>query len=171
MRMLARALWRSPRRRHDYWPALGLAAGLVLLAGCGLSSSSGGGAGTGNPTPSQVTVTTSQQRYTPSDTVIVTITNGLATRILAADHQSNCTIVRIELQSGQAWQPQNPCKLMSPTRLIPLDPGSATTQQLQPIQQAGATRWTSGTYRIVLAYRQNPTDADTTIYSASFDVG
>ncbi|GAC1460273.1 MAG: hypothetical protein PVSMB4_19260 [Ktedonobacterales bacterium] len=169
-----RTLWRPTRRgshrRPDCWPTIGLAAGLVLLAGCGLSGASGGGSGTGSPTPGQVTLATNQQRYAPSEPVVVTVTNGLAVRILAADHQSDCTVVTIERQNDQTWQPQNPCRLMSPTRLIPLDSGSAMTLQLQPPQGTGTAGWTPGTYRIALSYRHSASDEGTTIYSATFVV-
>jgi hypothetical protein len=170
MRTHGRHTRRGSHRHQDYWPTIGLAAGLVLLAGCGLSGPSGSGSGIGSPTPGQVTLATNQQRYAPSDIVVVTVTNGLATRILAADHQSNCTMVTIERQSDQTWQPQNPCRLMSPTRLIPIESGSAISQQLQPLQATGTAGWAPGTYRIAFTYRLSAPDEGTTIFSASFVV-
>jgi len=152
---------------HTAWRAIGfagLAAGLALLAACGASTTPGGSSG-------QVTIITDQPRYGASDTVHATVTNGLASSVLTADHQSNCGIVTIERQEGQTWQPQNPCLLKTATRLITLAPGSVTTAPLQPPTAAGASGWTAGTYRVAFTYRLSQAGSDTTIYSAQFSIG
>jgi hypothetical protein len=152
--------------------------GLVILAGCGASGSAGtGGGGTpiaGTATPGPVTVAADKQRYGPKDTIAVTITNGLSTPIAAPDHQSNCTTVTLDWWSGANWQPQNPCKLMTPTRLIPISAGATLAQQLQP-QSGTPAAWTTGTYRIAFTYYigtpGSHSGSSTTIYSATFTVG
>jgi hypothetical protein len=102
--------------------------------------------------------------------VTATIANGLSTSILAADHQSDCTVLLIEYLAGQTWQPQNLCLLKSRTRLISFAAGTATSQALQPPSGANTSGWPAGTYRIALTYRQSPSGADTTVYSAQFTV-
>jgi hypothetical protein len=62
--------------------------------------------------------------------VTATIANGLSTSILAADHQSDCTVLLIEYLAGQTWQPQNLCLLKSRTRLVSFGAGTATSQAL-----------------------------------------
>lgn len=174
--MWIRRIWRRPLRAIR-WPALGLAAAIMLLAGCGLSSQTPGngtssGSATPTATPGHVSVTTNKPQYAPSDTVAVTISNGLASDIVAADHQSNCTVVLIQRQDGQNWQPLNPCRVMTPTRLIPFGAGSTTPVQLQPPASAADHGWPSGTYRIAFSYRQQASFSApaTTVYSAQFTV-
>jgi hypothetical protein len=136
---------------------------MLLLAACGATP--GGG------TTAQVTVVASQPRYGPQDHVTVTVTNGLASAILAADHQSNCTTVTIERQDGQTWQPQNPCLLRSATRLVTLAPGSATPVDLAPPAGSGASGWAPGTYRLAFTYRLDQSGTDTSITSPPFTIG
>jgi hypothetical protein len=153
--------------------------GLSVLAGCGVSGmTSTGGEGTPSPretaTPGPITVTPDKQRYGQSDTIAVTIMNGTSTGIAAPDHQSNCTTVTLDWWSGQSWQPQNPCKLMIATRLIPIMPGATLVQQLHP-QGGTSPGWAIGTYRVAFTYyvgtAANFSGSTTTVYSATFTVG
>jgi hypothetical protein len=159
-------------------PAIGVTLGLMILAGCGATGSAGtGGGGTpaaGTATPGPVTVTADKQRYGSKDTIAVTITNSSSSTIVAPDHQSNCTTVTLEWWSRANWQPQNPCKLMTPTRLIPIAAGATMAQQLQP-QGGTAPGWPTGTYRLAFTYYGGTlgshSASPTTIYSATFTVG
>jgi hypothetical protein len=149
-----------------------LALGLILLASCGGPEAPGTGTtGSKATAPGQVTVAVDKQRYGPSETIVVTITNGLSTGILAADHQSNCTTVVLERLSGGTWQAQNPCPLKSPTRLIPFGAGTATQQQLRPQGQGTAPGWSPGTYRVAFTYMLSASGAGTTVYSSNFTIG
>lgn len=159
------AIW--PR---DRWPAIGLAGAMLSLASCGFSQTPGTSAGSGAVSSGQVTVTTGKPQYAPTNTVDVTIANGLSSGILAADHQSDCTVLVIEHLSGQTWQPQNPCLLKSPTRLIPFGAGTSTQQTLQPPSGQTTAGWPTGSYRISLTYRQTPGGPETTVYSAQFTI-
>lgn len=143
---------------------------LLVGYGVGYGFSGGAGSGPGGVTSGRVTVTTSKQQYGPDETVEAVIANGLATRILAMDHQSDCTVVAVERRDGHTWRVENPCRLMRPTRLIPLAPGSAITQPIRPPGGPGASGWPPGAYRIAFAYRQDPPGQGTTIYSPSFTV-
>lgn len=142
----------------------------MLLAGCGFSQTPSSSTSSGTATSGHVTVATSKLQYAPDETVDVTITNGLSSGILAADHQSDCTVLVIEHLSSQSWQALNPCLLKSPTRLIAFGAGSATPQRLVPPADANAAGWPTGTYRITFTYRQTPSGPETTIYSAQFTV-
>jgi hypothetical protein len=163
---------RSPRARwqHNHCLMIGLVAGFVLLAGCGMSGSTGGSSGSHSVTSGQVTVATNKQQYGSSETVVVTITNGLPNAILAPDHQSDCTVVTIERLANQTWQPQNMCQLKSATRLVSLPSGSTLTPQVRPPALNGAVGWLPGTYRVAFEYRQNASDQGSTVYSASFTI-
>jgi hypothetical protein len=168
-----------PRRtRHGRASLIGTVLGLSVLAGCGVSGMAGtGGGGTPSPgtaTPGPITVTPDKQQYGHSDTIAVTIVNGTSTAIVAPDHQSNCTVVTLEWWTGQSWQPQNQCKLMIATRLIPIVPGATLVQQLHP-QGGTPPGWATGTYRVAFTYYvgtpANFSGSTTTIYSATFTVG
>ena len=154
----------------DRWPALGLAGALMLLASCGFSQTPGNTSDSGTASSGHVTVVTSKSHFGATETVLVTIANGLASSILAADHQSDCTVLAIEYWTGQTWQLQNPCLLRSPTRLVPFGAGTSTLQQLRPPSGPNASGWLTGAYRIAFAYRHAPGDEETTIYSAQFTI-
>jgi len=142
------------------------ALGLLLLAGCGTT----GGSSPGGITSGIVTAALSKQQYATGDTISVTLGNGLASTILAADHQSDCTVVVVEYLSQQTWQPRNLCQLKSPTRFVPVNAGATLTQQVHPPTAGGTTGWPSGTYRIAFTYRLSASGTDTTIYSAQFTI-
>lgn len=162
-------LSRSARWRRDHWPTIGVAGAILLLAGCGFSQTPSTSTGSGAATPGQVTITTGKSQYAPAETIDVTIANGLPSGILAADHQSDCTVLVIEHLSGQTWQAQNPCLLKTPTRLIPFSAGTTTQQRLVPPTGASAG-WPIGSYRIVFTYRQSPSGPETTVYSSQFTI-
>jgi hypothetical protein len=146
---------------------VGLAAGLLILTGCGAATTGTSGTSSG---ANAVIVTTDRAVYTPSETVVVTIANHLTTTVLAADHQTSCSIVSLELLLGQTWQRQNPCLLMSPTRLIEIHPGDASVLRMPPPMQAGSAAWPSGTYRVVFAYQMSPTGSATVLPPVPFTV-
>ena len=100
----------------------------------------------GQQNSGQVTLTLNKQRYSPGDTITVTIHNGLSQMIWSADHKTACTVVAVErLQNGQ-WEVVGLCRLETPTRMVALPATSTTTQ---PFATQG---WPSGTYRLTLSY-------------------
>lgn len=133
----------------------------------------GGNGGTGTGPSGQVTATTDRAHYAPTDTIAVTLTNGLADGILAPDHQTNCTTVTLERQDGAMWQGQNHCRLMIATRLVPFAAGTATTVRLQPQVAAvgGTAAWTAGTYRVAFSYLFSAGASGITVYSPNFTIG
>jgi len=149
-----------------------LPAALVLLAACGRVSTGAAGdagnatsatqttaasatatAGGNAAVANSVTITLDKALYAANDTLTVTITNGLASVITVADHQTNCSIVVLQSQSNGAWQSIRNCRIMTPTRLTHLAAGSVTTVRLVPGGgQIATTPWAAGTYRVVLMY-------------------
>jgi hypothetical protein len=99
--------------------------------------------------------------YPPGATVVVTIKNGLSSRIMVTDHHSSCTYVDLQQQVAGQWQLVGECKLMTPTRLVELAAGSVTPQSIVIPIGAGS----AGTYRVALTYNNT-----TTTYSSTFIV-
>lgn len=141
-------------------------SGVALLAGCGRTANVSGSSGspqagttapaTPSPAGSQsggpVTLTLDRQRYTAGATITVMIHNGLSATIWAADHQTSCTVVTAERLAGGQWQAVAGCRLMTPTRLVPLPAGSATEQLLHVQGTPLGGMWQAGTYRVALTY-------------------
>lgn len=139
----------------------------ALLAGCGRSAGQSPGASDSPPASSPtsatpnavgrqssgpVTLTLDRQRYTAGDTITVTIHNGLSTTIWAADHQTSCTVVTVERLHGSQWQGLQNCRLMTPTRMVPLAAGSDTKQFLRVQGSPLGGMWQAGTYRVAFTY-------------------
>lgn len=128
----------------------------------GAASTSAAGSG------GQVTVTTDQQHYKVGATLSVTLRNGLAQTIWTADHQTSCTPVVAEVQQNGQWQAVDLCKLMTPTRLIPLAAGTTTVERI------ATNGWAAGTYRVTLRYTvgdQSASGPSGTASSAQFTIG
>jgi hypothetical protein len=118
-----------------------------------------------------VTVITDQAHYAPGAMLRVTITNHGAAAIRVADHQSDCTAVRVEAWAGQAWQLRHPCQLMRPTRLLTIAPGAALAQDVRPPAEGGASAWAPGRYRATCAYLVGLDGAEAAAHSAPFTIG
>jgi hypothetical protein len=99
--------------------------------------------------------------YAPGATIVVSIKNGLSSRIMVTDHHTNCTYVDLQQQVAGQWQPVGECKLMTPTGMVELAAGSVTPQRIVIPSGAGA----AGTHRVALTYNDT-----TTIYSSTFAV-
>ncbi len=110
--------------------------------------------------PGAVRLMLDKTSYTAGSPVMVTIENGLGTKIAVTDHHTNCTYVQLEQLVVGTWKPVALCKLMTPTRLVDLAPGSITPQKIGLPAGSGA----AGTYRVALTYNSS------TAYSATFTV-
>jgi hypothetical protein len=111
-------------------------------------------------TSGKVTLALDKTSYAPGNTAIVTIGNGLSTKIVVSDHHTDCTYVQLQQQVAGAWQVVGECKLMTPTRLVGLAAGSSTSQKI--VIPSGAQA--AGIYRVALTY------SNTTTYSTTFTV-
>jgi hypothetical protein len=125
-------------------------------------------------TPGQGTVTMDKQHYSAADPITATLTNGLVASIWAADHQTSCSVLTVEMQQGDRWLPVGQCRSMITTRMVPFAAGSQTTVQLLGAGTDPQNVWPAGTYRARFSYRGSesavvgPTG---TVYSAQFTIG
>lgn len=135
----------------------------------------GPGATSTATTPSQgatgqgVIVRTSAAIYRPGQAVVVIILNHTARTIVFANHQSNCTVVLLQVQTGSLWQSVALCKLMTVTKLFALAAGKSLSVSLNPALSA----WSAGTYRIVFRYASESSSGPGTfqnIFSSLFRV-
>lgn len=151
--------------------------GVLLLTACGTqqgnTSTSGGDitpSATSTPLTKQgtrvsgkVTVRVGKVQYTPDEAITITINNGLATGIAAANHQSGCTIVTLQWQDAQSnWQNQNRCRQGVMTRMITLPSHSSQVQTISPTSGTFAinAQWAKGNYRIAFNFTLNSADAE-----------
>jgi hypothetical protein len=114
-----------------------------------------------------------RQQYGASDGIIATVVNGLATTIWVADHQTNCSILTVEIQQGTQWVPVGRCRSMIATRMMPIAGGSQTPVQLLNAGSAPQNTWPAGTYRAKLTYMSSETSAtgpSGVVYSSLFTI-
>ena len=121
---------------------------------------------------SQVAITLDKQQYASRDTITMTIINHLPDAITVTDHQTNCTIISLQLLTNGSWQTIHNCRIMSATRMIKIAAGSTTTIQLVPGGgQLATTPWTAGTYRATLLYGTGTTpNFGASVTSATFTI-
>jgi hypothetical protein len=154
----------------------GLLGLIVLLAGCGLTGSAGANSSPPTNSGGPVSIGTDHSQYAGSDAIKVTVTNTLAHAIYAWDTRTSCSILSIEMRSGNAWGPSNaaPCALARAAMLVKIAAGASYTATIKASSMAGrATTFPTGTYRLALQYytSANPgTSAGTTVYSVGLSV-
>ncbi|PWT70471.1 MAG: hypothetical protein C5B60_12080 [Chloroflexi bacterium] len=144
-------------------------SGTAVVVNGGPATVQAASSSTPSPSPSSATPDTSGEvvlvldktSYAPGATIVVTIKNGLSSRIMVTDHHTNCTYVDLQQQVAGRWQPVGECKLMTPTGMVELAAGSITPQRIVIPSGAGA----GGTYRVALTYNDT-----TTTYSITFAV-
>jgi hypothetical protein len=125
--------------------------------------------GSGTVPPGQVVITVAKSSYASNETIIATITNGLASTILVRDHQSACTLLTLQRQTGKQWVAQAPCRLSTATHLLLIPAHTSRMQSLAP----GSTPWTGGQHRLMLSYTMGTADENragtfTDVYSLTF---
>jgi len=163
------------QRLLDFRVPIILVLGIFAITGCGKTVLTGTGADVsatatsssyptstpavtttpqGTPTMSgtisagNVSLTASATQFARGDTMMITVSNGLSTTLMVADHQSLCSIFKLEFSSADGtWQTVAPCRLMTPTRLIEIPPNSQLQQQLV-LNNASIV---AGTYRVQLS--------------------
>ena len=106
------------------------------------------------------------------DAITFTLKNETNQAIFFADHQSECTVILLQMVPGSQdngqWQTLAPCKVLTTTRLHMLAAGQSLTITFMPPPR----QWTPGLYRGVLSYAAAETDGQRkTIFSNSFKVG
>ncbi len=123
---------------------------------------------TGTTTPDVVTLTVNQNHVSLGTVIAASVHNGLATSISTMNHQSDCSVVQLQLQTSTGWSTVLPCKEMTPTQILPLNALGSMAVQLAGIQ-------TAGTYRLVFQYfigtDISPAAAIAMVTSGTFTVG
>jgi hypothetical protein len=108
---------------------------------------------TANPPANAVSLSSDHASYTPASTIVVTLSNTLATSVRTFDHQTNCTIVTLQRQTTSGWTNVGGCAMMIATRIVEITTGETRKIALSPgAGQIHATPWPAGTYRVVLHY-------------------
>ncbi|HEY7778845.1 MAG TPA: hypothetical protein VIC85_01415 [Ktedonobacterales bacterium] len=102
----------------------------------------------------QVAVVVESGTYGRASSIPVWAGNGLSQCIYTMDHQSDCSVVTLELRVNGEWRPQARCLLASPTRILGIAPLRADFVMLTPAATGAASgMWTAGTYRVAFTYR------------------
>jgi len=138
---------------------------MFILVGCGNNA----GSGTTQPPTYPVTLQVGMTSYQPGDTISVTLKNQSGQTIYYADHRTNCTVLLVERQVANSWEPVALCKLMIATRIHSLKAGDSSTVTL-----VSSNQWPSGTYRARLDYSDRAdtgSSTRTTVYSTNFRLG
>jgi hypothetical protein len=141
---------------------------VLMLAACGVpantagsndalsaasTASSGRTPVTANPPANAVSLSSDHASYTPSSTIIVTLSNTLATSVRTFDHQTSCSIVTLQRQTTSGWSNVGGCALMIATRIVDISAGETRKIALSPgAGQIHATPWPTGMYRVILHY-------------------
>lgn len=154
--------------------SLALLGGAVALAAC---SSISGLEGSSNTSPSTntggpVSIGTDHAQYSAKDNIQVTVTNNTQQAIYAWDTKASCSILGLEIQDGGTWQSssQAQCAIKRAAAPVKIEPGATYNATIQAgLLPKSNTEFTSGSYRLTLAYGASATEADTAatiVYSA-----
>lgn len=146
---------------------------VFLLSGCGYNAGSGApppssGTSALPPTPS-VTLQVGATNYPLGSVISVTIKNQGGQAIFFADHLTNCTVLLLQRQTANSWEPVALCKLSIATHIHSLKASESLEVKLTSSDQ-----WSAGSYRARLDYgvgSQEGLGAPTTVYSSEFHVG
>ena len=146
---------------------------VFLLSGCGYNTGSGApppSGGTPTPPPtSSVTLQVGATSYPLGSVISVTIKNKSGQTIFFADHLTNCTVLLLQRQVANSWEPVALCKLSIATHIHSLKAGESLEVKLTSSEQ-----WPTGPYRARLDYgagSQAGLGAPKTVYSSEFHVG
>lgn len=121
---------------------------VFLLAGCGYSAGSGvPPSPTGGPPTLPVSLQAGAAMYQRGSPIRVMIKNLSGQTIYFADHRTNCTVLLMELQVADSWEPVAPCRLMIATHIHALPTGETSVITITPSNQ-----WPVGHYRARLDY-------------------
>jgi|SRR5690242_7420235 len=107
------------------------------------------------PPAGAIALSTDRASYTTSGNIniIVTLINGRATSIFAFDHQTSCTILRLQRQTASGWQAVGGCAQGRMTVQVEIKAGAKMKITLAPTAgQMHPTPWPAGTYRVALNY-------------------
>jgi hypothetical protein len=142
---------------------------IFLLAGCGYNAGGGTGTTPTQPPTSPITLQVGSARYQPGSTISVTIKNQSNQTVYFTDHKTNCTVLLLERQTANTWEPVAPCRLMIATRIHSLQASDTLEVKLTTTNQ-----WPTGSYHARLDYSNKAgvgNAVPTTVYSSTFLLG
>lgn len=150
------------------WRVIAVVMGILALAGCGQSP---------QPPPSPpptatsndpVHIRTNATSYQVGDTITVMLSNQSSQTIYFLNHQTNCTVVSVQLQTDSGWTPLNNCAAGGISSWQTLKAGESLTVMLKT---SSDSRWTAGIYRAVLNYHpSSQTGPMKVTFSATFQL-
>ena len=166
------------RQIYRSFSILGTIIILALLVGCGQDNTGGstgsGGSTGGTPSPlptashGKVTLDVDAASYHPGDMNTVTLSNLSSQTIYFQDHQTNCTVIELDMLASGSWQMVNKCLLMSPTGWHMLEAGKGLDIQIVPPSDR---QWPTGVLRATLSYGFSRSIGSLTpVYSVGFRV-
>ncbi|HKC25192.1 MAG TPA: hypothetical protein VKF32_10645, partial [Thermoanaerobaculia bacterium] len=99
------------------------------------------------PSEGGVTIVTSKDSYRANEAIVAALVNGTDQPWLLGDHRSFCTLLTLEHQDADGtWTPVSPCLVLTPTRLVTLEPHQRLTVALPP--DPALPRFEPGVYRL-----------------------
>jgi hypothetical protein len=81
---------------------------------------------------------------------VVRVINDTEMAIQTEDHKTDCTILDLQRQENSDWTKVAQCPLLTPTRLIRIEPRQSQSIKLPA---SGATVYPPGTYRVEFSYQ------------------
>ncbi|HLX41366.1 MAG TPA: hypothetical protein VKR42_12595 [Ktedonobacteraceae bacterium] len=152
--------------RHTRFLPVGIVI-VFLLAACGHNTGSGATPiPPGKPPMLPVTLQVGATSYARGSSISVTIQNQSGQTIYFADHRTNCTVLLLERQLNNTWEPVALCKLMIATRIHSIKAGESSTVTITT-----TTQWFTGHYQARLDYSFNAdagVSGPTPVYSNMF---
>lgn len=128
---------------------------------------------TTQPPSNTVIVKAEREAYQDREPVVIKVANEMNQTIVAADHKSYCSILYVQKQDGASWVNVAPCLLLTPTRLVKINPGEEVFMKIA--NEDASSRLLPGTYRLELTYSAadgagQPMGNPLTVQSATFTV-
>lgn len=162
----------------------------LALAGCGVTSSANasGGSNTSPPTSSigAIVIATDHSDYAPTDAISITLTNDIGQAIYAFDERASCSVLSLEIFSGDQWQdvamlskPIAGCAMKRVSLAVKIANGTTyRTHVYAGYFRQGDAVFPAAMYRLRLEYTTtplqnpvgNPTATYTSIYSQSLTI-
>lgn len=96
------------------------------------------GAARGAAVTAAVTVRTDAARYRAGQTIVVTISNGLAVPVVAATGHASCSIVSLDRRTTLGWVEVRNCYAGVPPVLVRIAPGA--TVRVPAVHRRGTVR-------------------------------
>ncbi|HET6349159.1 MAG TPA: hypothetical protein VFH88_08755 [Candidatus Krumholzibacteria bacterium] len=124
---------------------------ILLLTSCNITSPSSG-------QEKEVRISVDRSSYSMGDTIVVDVHNGLDSLLTTHDHQSFCSIARLDRATPVGWDDAGPCNSLAPTRQVSIASGESNSFRLPVVASPDAypAVTQTGTYRWEFIYSVGP---------------